>query len=72
MRSSYLVRACSGFTWRVSDWEELLGLLAGNEDCLQRLTERTFYGVSTLSGLSIRKIRKVIVVPERLVNIVCG
>ncbi len=25
------------------------------EDCLQRLTERTFYGVSTLSGLPILK-----------------
>ena len=29
------------------------GLLSGTEDCLQRLTERTFYGVSTLSGLPI-------------------
>ena len=42
-------------TWRVSEYEELVGLLTGNEDCLQRLTERTFYGVPTLSGLRIRE-----------------
>ena len=41
-----------GVNWLVSDCEELLGLLIGNEDCLQRLTERTFYGVSTLSRFS--------------------
>ena len=28
-------------------------ILKGDEDCLQRLTERTFYGVSTLSGLPL-------------------
>ena len=26
-----LVRACSGFTWRVSDCDELVGLLTGDE-----------------------------------------
>ena len=40
----------------MSEYEELLGLLARNEDCLQRLTERKFYGVTTLSDLPIRKI----------------
>jgi len=49
-------------------WE----LFTVDDDCLQRLTEKTFYGVTKISGLPIRKIRKVIVVPERLVNNVCG
>jgi len=57
----WILQECGDFTWMVSDlWrisggysQEMMGLELWR--LLLWLTERTFYGVPTLSGLLIRK-----------------
>jgi len=52
------VRACSGFTWRVSDCEELVGLLTGDDGavlniCILSITYKAHKRVVETRGYSI-------------------